>query len=504
MVLCSNSRRGARGVARRPRRHRRSGALLVWGAFLLIVLIGMTGLVIDVGLLMAAQRNAQNAADSAALAAAHELLRGASSAAAVTTGETFVTDGDYYGLTDAAVAINVPPARGAYAGSGSHAEALVTAPNQTFFIHVLPGVAQGNTVHGRAVAGYELVQIAKGVIALNPDAKPGLKVSGRASLVVNGAVIVNSEGGGVDENGDASIFGNGQNGTTVNNNGLLQAESVDIVGGVNSTGLDNIENIDPDGPHPLHANQPTTPDPLQFLPTPTTANGVIAETRELPNITAGGDPGFSASEETNYYDAATDTVYMFPGIYEDIQISGGTVVFARGIYVISPPETGNSGGVTITGGNVSGDGIMFYNTGHNYDPATGSPDSGDALSDAAPPPPDGANFADFTLTDSVQFTPLNATDYPVDGAPAAIADFDGLLYYQRRLSDARVLITGESSDNTLTGTWYSKWGDVQIDGQGTYQGSFVVGSLKAEGQATMTIDPDEDSLPKARQIFLVE
>ena len=68
--------------------------------------------------------------------------------------------------------------------------------------------------------------------------------------------------------------------------------------------------------------------------------------------------------------------------------------------------------------------------------------------------------------------------------------FDGMLFYQRRMSDSRMQIEGNSADGYLAGSFYAKWGELTINGQGTYDSSFVVGSLKAEGQAVMTINPD--------------
>ena len=69
----TDERRADRGL-----RHSRKGAILVWFALIFVVMLGMMGLVIDAGLLMAAQRQAQNAADAAALAAAHDLMLGRS------------------------------------------------------------------------------------------------------------------------------------------------------------------------------------------------------------------------------------------------------------------------------------------------------------------------------------------------------------------------------------------------------------------------------------------
>jgi hypothetical protein len=150
------------------------------------------------------------------------------------------------------------------------------------------------------------------------------------------------------------------------------------------------------------------------------------------------------------------------------------------------------------------EGLMFYNTGDNYDPISGSPDSSDYLSYEPPPASDGASFGNVNINASINMTPLDTSHYNYGTAPPEISDFDGMMYYQRRLSDAHVQIQGNSADASLSGTWYAKWGDVSIDGQGTYYGSFVVGSLNAEGSATITIDPDLNALPKAFQIFLVE
>src|SRR5438093_13241452 len=75
----------------------RAGKVLVLFVLLLPVLVGWVGLVIDTGLLLAGHRQAQNAADAAALAAAMDKFRGASDATAAATANTFVQQ--YNGLT---------------------------------------------------------------------------------------------------------------------------------------------------------------------------------------------------------------------------------------------------------------------------------------------------------------------------------------------------------------------------------------------------------------------
>src|ERR1700675_3010320 len=92
----------------RPRGHTRPGTTLVLFSILATVLIGTMGLVIDTGLLMTAHRQAQNAADAAAMAGAYELMRGNTAAVAETSATTFVQT--YNGLSTATGPfLQIPP-----------------------------------------------------------------------------------------------------------------------------------------------------------------------------------------------------------------------------------------------------------------------------------------------------------------------------------------------------------------------------------------------------------
>ena len=92
-MTTSNQIADTRNRIQRDRRMRqRRGSLLVWCTFLLVVLLGMAGLVIDGGLLMASHRHAQNAADAAAMEAAFRLLRGEGSATAIAAGTTSLSE----------------------------------------------------------------------------------------------------------------------------------------------------------------------------------------------------------------------------------------------------------------------------------------------------------------------------------------------------------------------------------------------------------------------------
>src|SRR5262249_2090193 len=73
---------------------------------------------------------------------------------------------------------------------------------QTLLIQILPGVNQTNQITARAVAGFETVGAGEGAVVLDPTAAPGLAVkSNNTRLIVNGTVVVNSQGSGVDQYG---------------------------------------------------------------------------------------------------------------------------------------------------------------------------------------------------------------------------------------------------------------------------------------------------------------
>src|SRR5947209_8169703 len=99
-----------------PRNRGRAGKILVFFVLLLPALLGVLGLVIDAGLLMTAQRHAQNAADAGALRAALALLRGSSLTQATTDATRYVQT--FNGLANApAPAVNSPPTQGGYTDS---------------------------------------------------------------------------------------------------------------------------------------------------------------------------------------------------------------------------------------------------------------------------------------------------------------------------------------------------------------------------------------------------
>jgi Flp pilus assembly protein TadG len=451
----------------------RKAKTLVLFCVLAPVLVGWVGLVIDGGLLMAGQRQAQNAADAAAAAGAMDKMRGNTNATALATANNFLT---YNGLSNAPALVlgtsfNIPPKQGPHTGDAQYVEVIVTNPVQTYFIQAL-GASSTANVTARAVAGYEAVTAGEGGAVLDPTAVPGLSISGGATLLVHGRVIVNSQGAGYDENGNYINLGYPQYAVTTNNNSTIQATDIRVVGGVDTPA--NFKNVPGNIGNPLHAGALPEPDPLESLATPTTTNGVNSTSR------GAWKNGTQAS--------------LLPGVYDSIEINNANYSFPAGIYVVK------GGNFKITGNStVTGNGVMFYITGSNYDPTTGSPDSSDG--NTSPPTSGNPSFGGITINGG---TGANAGTIGLTGLNDSQSPFNGMLFYQRRWNTQSADINGGSDTTQLNGTIYAKWARFKLDGSGVYNSQFLVGSLALSGQANITINYAGKNTGKAPQVFLVE
>ena len=451
----------------RSLRHRRRGTIIVIVVLILAVLVGMVGMVLDAGQLMNAHRQVQNAADAGATAAALELLRGRSSSIAAAAATTFVQQ--YNGLGAATVGVSIPPASGPHAGNANYAEVTVSNSLQTRLIQVLGG-ATTRTVTARAVAGWEGVNISGVIMALDANARPGINLTGNGSLRVNGTVVVNSNGGGLTERGVPINNGNSGYAIETSGNGNLQALDVESVGGVNSPS--KITNYSGSGQSPLHTGVPAQSDPFEFLAPPTTANGAVA--------TNFGTIKLSGNE----------SVTLQPGVYNSISASANvTVTMQPGIYVIK------GGGIDLSGNaTINGSGVMIYNTGSDYNVNTGLPDSGDGS--AAPPAGGGATFGALSISGNGS---LKLTAYNNAASP-----FDGMLFYQRRLNTQTIDLSGNAALDSMLGTVYAKYAELNLSGNGTMNTQFAVDRLNFTGNGNLVLDNTGHHYADSDRVFLVE
>jgi Flp pilus assembly protein TadG len=441
----------------------RSGKTLIMFALMLPLLLGMVGLAIDSGLLLATYRQTQNAADSGALAAAMDLLNGKTTSTAQTTGTTYVQT--YNNMSGATVTINIPPSTGPHVGSSAYAEALISYPYKTSFIQLL-GVNKNQTVSTRAVAGYHNAQ-ASGVLALlqvpTNGVPAGISVTGGAVLKVNGGVIDNST--------DSAAA------MTVNNGGSVEGLTVAVSGAV--SGSSSVTNYTSGGANPLTQNTGVNyTDPYASLPVPTTSNGVTNTNYGNSSATGGVQTITSSGSTPSAVTVANgNSAALQPGIYQSISIQGGsTVTFAPGIYVLA------GGGLNVgNGATVSGSGVMFYNTSATYNPVTGADGS-------------GANTGQLNLNGGVSFNISGMTG----------GTFSGLLVFQDRANYTTLTLNNGSSSPSTTSTYYAPTANLSITGGATYDSPFVVGSMTLSNGVSVNITPPNTVAPYANLVFLVE
>jgi hypothetical protein len=261
----------------------------------------------------------------------------------------------------------------------------------------------------------------------------------------------------------------------------------------------------------LALHSPPASDPLIHLPVPATTPcaasntatplGTAWRTQSLgsPSVQDGQVSGLLSP---NYVDAG-GTVQLFPGIYQSISVSGGALNLNPGVYILSPSNHPPFA-LDVTGGTVTGSGVMFYNTGADFVPGTGYPDSGDpGLYNPGPAgtgAPDSSadfqgSFAGIRL-DTSQNAQVTLSALSAPGDP-----FGGMLVYQRRPSLQAITIVG--GNLSLAGTIYAAWAPLVVSGGGNYQAQFIVGSMQLSGSDTLTLN-GSSLAGSSNEVFLVE
>jgi hypothetical protein len=487
------------------RRSSRHGKALVFVVLAIPACLGIVGLVIDVGLLSNARQDLQHAADTAATAAAADLAAGLSATQAEETGVDYVTT--YNGHTDAAVEVNIPPASGPFAGRSGFVEVIASQKYATRLMQVVGGPAEV-TPGVRAVGGLRPATSGAAVVVLDDDPPPiridpiplilplsfpailgGLEVLGLGRLQVDGAVLVNTAWGGVDENGLRVGAHRGPphaiSCTPLLSLTKIAARDVRVVGGV-----DDESNFGPylsGESEPLRANRLPVPDPFADLGAPTTSS--------LPGQV----------DTTNRGGVRVVSIPLIllptvlrPGVYDWIEVISGSVIFQPGVYIIRGVNPITRSALTIAGGIVKAEGVLFYITNSsNYDPVSGFPDAADG--EQSPPAPNLSQITPSVILSSAlpgtSFSPISAPGSP----------FDGMLIYQRR-ADFRPMVVvyqGLLGNPRFDGTIYAKWGHLTFVGDGTHDMRVVAGSARFVPLLGLRLIPDK-LLPPAFDVYLVE
>lgn len=175
-------------------RHKsQGGQAIILVALFLPVLFGVVGLAFDIGFLEMMNRQAQTAADAAAVAGAISLPYSDAAAAAKAAALS-------NGFPNSSVTVNTPPSIGPNAGKSNFVEVIISQAEPTFFLRMI-GAGATTKVAARAVA----TNLAGDCIfSLSPNAGPSGTVAGNSScpgctaaLFVGGNSVINVSGCGV-------------------------------------------------------------------------------------------------------------------------------------------------------------------------------------------------------------------------------------------------------------------------------------------------------------------
>jgi hypothetical protein len=291
-------------------RKNEAGQALIFGVVALgLLLMGFTGLGIDIGYMRYEKRLQQTAADNAALAGAAEIPFGSSyTGPAGRHGSSL--DGFTDGANNVTVTINNPPASGPHSGDSNYVEAYVAKVQPTYFMKVL-GVTS-ETVTARAVA-YWGSGVAKSCVFTLGN--PGGGIEG---ITINGTPTLNAPTCGIDDNGTF----------------LTNGKKLDVnAGTIGVVGTDTNH-----GGGTVTCSGSTTNCPVT-------------------GIAPAGDPFGYLTPPAVGTPIAFNPSNIIPGsTYTSISINGGTVNFPSGTYVVN-------GSMTITGNStVTGTGVTFYIT----------------------------------------------------------------------------------------------------------------------------------------------
>ncbi|QDV80239.1 pilus assembly protein TadG-related protein [Botrimarina mediterranea] len=364
-----------------------------------------------------------------------------------------------------------------------------------------------------------------GLPGLNaPAIIAGLEVEGVGTLVVDGAVIVNNQWGGVDENneivGDCAGPPYGVSCMPIVPTTSVVARDVRVAGGV-----DELHHYGPFGGGdgtPLQANRLPVEDPLEGLPTPSISSdaanvsATVHNPGHLVRVTLPIDvasevlgtvrnllPALLRSLLDPLLDPLTELLTeatIQPGVYSSITVLAplGGVHFQPGVYIVrgGSPITGTA--LTVIGP-VQAEGVLFYVTASaDYNATSGLPDAGQVSTE---PPPNTIG----SVLPSVLLLPL-LPGADLTGLNDPSSPFHGMLLYQQRRDRRPIVVDLQQivGGSRVSGTIYGKWAHLLlVGGGGSHDLRFVSGTARVVTVTNTMLAPSE-LFPPAQDVLLLE
>jgi Flp pilus assembly protein TadG len=287
------------------------GQILVVTALTMIILLAFLGFAIDVGYLFWVKRNAQTAADAAAIAGALDYQYNTSIASAQTAGQSAASaNGFTNGSNGVTVTVNAPPKNGPDQKTG-YVEAIVQQSTPTFFMAMLG--PSDVTVAARAVAGtsgpgYGCVYVLGG---------SGITESGNNDSISSPNCPLYDAGG-------ITLSG-------TNNN--ITASQINMEGSLTQSGTGSVS------PSPTHVG--SVANPLTSLNSQQPSySGCTTLTGPFTGIQAGKCYNIVSSGTNTINLASSTTPYVFTGI----TAAGSLTITGTGVTIYMP-----TGGITGSG-----------------------------------------------------------------------------------------------------------------------------------------------------------
>jgi Flp pilus assembly protein TadG len=192
----------------KKRTHTERGQALILIVLGVVALIGLTGLAVDGSLAYTDRRQAQNAADAAALSGALAYIRGQDAQAAALQA---ATQNGYANDAESTVAVHQPPVDGPYAGNVQYIQVVITSKVQARFGTVVGLEEINNTVQAVARAKpvtQDNMVFGNAVVALKEHGRGAMRSHGNNNLeVYGGGLFVNSDDDcAFDQMGNSTIF----------------------------------------------------------------------------------------------------------------------------------------------------------------------------------------------------------------------------------------------------------------------------------------------------------
>ncbi len=426
-----------------------SGQVLILIAVAFIVLLGFTALAIDGGMIYSDRRQAQNAADAAALAGALQKAEGQLDTTAIAKAEEVLAVNHY----DPAQASIVVSTGSDSDGSYFQVQVDLSSITKMFFAHLFGFNEVENKVNAVAKTRGSFGGPEGAAIIAMGDCTIPVKDGGVKHLItLNGGGAEDKGGGLVVLNGDIFLNSPGPDVCPIELTSAPKSIGVLAVNGniisVGSYDYPWEPMIDPSPITQHDANGGLRiGDPLEGLDEPVcNSNGSV----DSPNVYNPGNYGEGYS-----LDFPTD----------------GDITLKPGIYCIYGDSKNPKDISMASGSSISGDGVVLY------------------LANL------GAKFSGQALVHLTAPTDTNCEG--TAGDPSNICDYNGMVIFSARGNTAEIEFSG-NGHTEVWGTVYALDGSVRADGGGSEQDEWVVRgqvitkNLVGNGSGTFSVLYDDE------------